>query len=53
MRSRPGTPPDRHPLLEAIIGEIAIPGDVSLEISIPAPAGSWTGGPLFGVKAKK
>jgi D-glycero-alpha-D-manno-heptose-7-phosphate kinase len=38
-------PPGRHPLLEAIIGEMVIPDDMSLEISISslAPAGSSTG----------
>jgi D-glycero-alpha-D-manno-heptose-7-phosphate kinase len=38
-------PPGRHPLLEAIIGEMAIPDHLSLEISVSslAPAGSSTG----------
>jgi len=38
-------PPGRHPLLEAVIGEMVIPDDLSLEISISslAPAGSSTG----------
>ncbi len=37
--------PGRHPLLEAAIDEIGLPGDVSAEISISskAPAGSSTG----------
>jgi D-glycero-alpha-D-manno-heptose-7-phosphate kinase len=42
----PGQPlPDRHPLLEAAIGAMAIPDDLALEITIysEVPAGCSTG----------
>jgi D-glycero-alpha-D-manno-heptose-7-phosphate kinase len=40
-----GARPGRHPLLEAAIDEIGLPGDVSVEISVfsETPAGSSTG----------
>ena len=41
----PGALPGRHPLLEAVVEDIGVPDDVSVEISIysEAPAGASTG----------
>jgi D-glycero-alpha-D-manno-heptose-7-phosphate kinase len=41
----PGRAPNRHPLLESIIAEAAIPGDLGLEIRVASgiPAGCSTG----------
>ncbi len=41
----PGIRPGRHPLLEAVVEDIGVPDDVSVEISIysEAPAGGSTG----------
>ncbi len=41
----PGALPGRHPLLEAVVDEMGLPADVSVEVSIRSevPAGSATG----------
>ena len=41
----PGASPGRHPLLEAVVDEMGLPGDTAIEISIRSdvPAGSATG----------